>query len=41
MVLLFLEYRIQRGVLGGTSYDKNFLGSISWIAVGKEKTVSA
>lgn len=41
MVMLFLEYRIQRRVLGRTSYDKNFLGSLSWIAIGKEKTVSA
>lgn len=35
-----LEYRIQRGVLGRASNDKNFLGSISWITIGKEKTIS-
>lgn len=38
--MLFLEYRIQRGVLGRTFHDKNFLGSVSWTAIGKEKTIS-
>jgi hypothetical protein len=28
-VVLLLEYRIQRRVLGRPSHDKNFLGSVS------------
>ena len=37
--MLFLEHRIQRRILGRTSYNKNVLGSISRITIGKEKTI--